>query len=187
MAVYTEYQEYVRAASQKYGVDERLIWAVMEQESGGNKTAVSNAGAQGLMQLMPSTSKEMGVTNPFDPEQNIDGGTKLLSQLLNQWNGDTEAALASYYAGAGNVRKYGKEKYSKYYKNVLSKMDGVNVEQTGNTPVQQTEFFDGSLKWWGDIVSVVLWLLCVLLGIVFIYFAINGGMPSTKDILKLVG
>ena len=68
MAVYTEYQEYVRAASQKYGVDERLIWAVMEQESGGNKTAVSNAGAQGLMQLMPSTSKEMGVTNPFDPE-----------------------------------------------------------------------------------------------------------------------
>ncbi|MFI3174031.1 MAG: lytic transglycosylase domain-containing protein [Bacillota bacterium] len=93
-------------ASQTYDVPIDLIKAVAKAESNFNPSAESHAGAQGVMQLMPATARELGVTDSFNAEQNIMGGTKYLSQLLNRYNGDVTLALAGYNAGMGNVAKY---------------------------------------------------------------------------------
>ncbi len=84
-----------------------LVKAVIQTESSGNPRCVSGAGAMGLMQLMPENVKEAGISDPFDPEQNIAAGTKQLAGLLSQYHGDLDLALAGYNAGPGNVRKYG--------------------------------------------------------------------------------
>lgn len=94
-------------ASSKYNVPVKLLKAVAKAESGFQSDAVSCCGAQGIMQLMPSTASSLGVKNSFDPEQNIMGGAKYLSELLSSFGGDTKLAIAAYNAGSGSVRKYG--------------------------------------------------------------------------------
>ena len=96
----------VNRAAEKYDLDSDLIHAVIRAESNYRVRAVSSAGAQGLMQLMPGTAEEMGVRNPFNIEQNIDGGAKYLRNMLTRFNGDLKLALSAYNAGPGNVAKY---------------------------------------------------------------------------------
>lgn len=101
-----DYSGYVQQAAAKYEIEPELINAVIKTESNGNHRAVSSKGAMGLMQLMPSTAYDMNVVNPFNPEENIEGGTKYLRQLLEKFNGDLTLALAAYNAGPKTVEKY---------------------------------------------------------------------------------
>jgi soluble lytic murein transglycosylase-like protein len=102
-----ELNSYFDEASATYGVDEKLLKAVAKAESNFNPSAVSSAGAIGIMQLMPSTAAGLGVSDSFDARENILGGAKYLSQLLNKYNGDTSLALAAYNAGSARVDEYG--------------------------------------------------------------------------------
>ncbi len=90
----------------EYSVDAKLVKAVVRNESCFDTEAISRAGAQGLMQLMPPTAKELGVTNPFNAEENLRGGIRYLSQLLQQYDNNIGLALAAYNAGPGNVARY---------------------------------------------------------------------------------
>lgn len=124
-------------AADTYGVDVKLLKAIAMQESSFHTTSTSHSGAQGLMQLMPETAKELGVKDAYDPEQNIMGGAKYISQLLKKYNGNVTLALAAYNAGPGNVKKYGgvppfKEtqnyvkKVTNYYKKGVTIPDSLN-------------------------------------------------------------
>lgn len=100
------YHDVIAAAAQKYNVDPALVSAVAEVESGFHQDAVSEAGAVGIMQLMPDTAATLGI-NPYDANQNIDGGAKYLSQLLQSFGGDIKKAVAAYNAGPQAVRDHG--------------------------------------------------------------------------------
>ena len=100
------YAAEVNAAAAEHGVDPALVRAVMQAESAFNPNAVSRAGAQGLMQLIPATASRFGVSSPFDPGQNIEGGVTYLAWLLKRFDGDVQRAAAGYNAGEGAVDRY---------------------------------------------------------------------------------
>ena len=101
------YKDEIALAAADYGVESSLLRAVIHAESAFNPMALSNKGAQGLMQLMPGTAGDLGVTDAFDASQNIRGGARYLAQLLKSFNGDAQLATAAYNAGPGAVQKYG--------------------------------------------------------------------------------
>jgi soluble lytic murein transglycosylase-like protein len=100
----SQYNDLVNSAAAKYGLDPALITAVIQVESNGNPNARGSQGELGLMQLMPGTAASLGVTNPFDPAQNIDAGSRYLAQMINQF-GSIDAGLAAYNWGSGNMSR----------------------------------------------------------------------------------
>jgi soluble lytic murein transglycosylase-like protein len=102
----TPYDDKIAQAATREGLDPKLLKSMVRAESGFNPAAVSPVGAMGLMQLMPNTAAALGVTDPFDPDQNLAGGARYLRQQLDRF-GDTEKALAAYNAGPGAVARYG--------------------------------------------------------------------------------
>ncbi|MBW2734981.1 MAG: lytic transglycosylase domain-containing protein [Deltaproteobacteria bacterium] len=103
---YTAYDLHIRQAAGLYHMPEALVRAVIRVESDYDPRAVSRVGASGLMQMMPATARGMGVTDSFNPRQNIFGGTRFLRVLANRFSGDLVLTIAAYHAGPGAVRKY---------------------------------------------------------------------------------
>ena len=126
----------IAEASAEYGVDPELVRAVIRAESQFDPTAQSGAGAQGLMQLMPVLSKELGVQDPFNPRDNIFGGVKYLGKLLDRHNGDVTLALASYNAGPRNVDRYKGVPPFKETRGYVKKIRGMMAE--AHDPVVRT-------------------------------------------------
>ena len=124
----TEIDGLIEKYSDKNGLDKDFVKALVRQESGFNPNATSKCGAMGLMQLMPATAQGLGVTNPYDIEQNIAGGTKYLRSMIDRFEGNEKLALAAYNAGPNAVKKYGGippyQETQNYVKNVMSIYQG---------------------------------------------------------------
>jgi soluble lytic murein transglycosylase-like protein len=120
-------EQLVQQNADIWQVDPALIKSVIANESSFDANATSPVGAQGLMQLMPETAASLGVRNPYDPAQNVAGGTRYLRSLLDRFNGDTRLAVAAYNAGPGAVEKYGDvppyAETQNYVQNVLGSLD----------------------------------------------------------------
>lgn len=124
----TDLDAYFEEAAQKYNVDVKLLKAIAHAESNYNPNATSSSGAMGVMQLMPSTAKSLGITDAYNARDNIMGGAKVISDHLSRYDGDLSLALAAYNAGSGNVAKYGGvppfTETQNYIKKVLSYYEG---------------------------------------------------------------
>lgn len=131
-AIGYKFEEFIRKYSKEFNVPAELIYAVMMQESSGNPRALSRKGAAGLMQLMPGTAKRFGVTDRFDPEQSIRGGTHYLRFLMNLFGGDVDLVLAGYNAGEGAVKKFGNRippyaETQDYVRRIKARLGAVNL------------------------------------------------------------
>lgn len=167
------YEDIVKRASEKYGVSEKLINAVIAAESAGNPNATSAAGAQGLMQLMPATAAGLGVKNPYDPEENIMGGTKYLADAIKNNNGKIDLALAAYNAGQGAVNKYGGvppyAETQSYVKKIMSAIG--NDTSTGEYTDAPVEGDKIDTTWWGKIIIIIATICVVGIAIMFLLSA----------------
>lgn len=133
---------YFQKAADTYGVPIALIKAVAKAESNFNPKAVSSAGAQGVMQLMPATAKGLGVEDAFDAEQNIMAGTKYLAKMLTKYNGSVKLALSAYNAGAGNVDKYEGVPPFEETKNYITRIFGYLGRSTETSQTESTQAKD---------------------------------------------
>ena len=117
------YESIVREKASLYNIDPSIINAIIEAESGWDPNAISPKGAMGLMQIMPGTAIDLGLSNPFDPEENIDAGIRYFKMLLKKFNGDAKLAVAAYNAGPSVVEEYGGvpsyAETKRYIRNVL--------------------------------------------------------------------
>ena len=121
----------IQKAARRYGVDGGLIKAIIKAESNFNPHAVSSAGAQGLMQLMPATARGLGVSDSFDPEQNVMAGTRFLKDMLRRYDGNLDEALAAYNWGPGNVDRHGTGNLPKETRVYLGKVKGYYARHVG--------------------------------------------------------
>ena len=141
------YDQIIQMKSIKYDIEPSIIKALISAESDWDVNAVSRKGAMGLMQLMPSTAEDMQIQNPFDPEQNIEAGTKYLRLLLNRFSGDLELAVAAYNAGPSTVEKYGGipsfPETRKFVKNVIS--DHNNKSNSRPSRIYKFTYDDGTV------------------------------------------
>jgi soluble lytic murein transglycosylase-like protein len=123
-----DFERLVAEAARRHGLEPALVMAVVGVESGFQPQAVSPKGAQGLMQLMPATARDLGVADPFDPAANLDGGSRYLSSLVARYDGDLTKALAAYNAGMGAVARHGGvppyEETRRYVRKVLGRYQG---------------------------------------------------------------
>ncbi len=158
MQTRSDFSSYVHQAAAKYDLEPELIKAVISTESNGNHRAVSRKGAIGLMQLMPATANDLNVINPFNPEENIEGGTRYLKQLLERFNGNLTLALAAYNSGPKTVEKYGAVppilETRQYVKKVFSLYNGKKTyelsdmsssSQKQNSPIYKIVLDDGTI------------------------------------------
>jgi len=148
-----EIDDAIVQAAQKHNVDANLVRALIKQESNFNPSAISNKGAMGLMQLMPGTARQLGVSDPFDPQQNVEGGVRHLKQLLDTYNGDVRLGLAAYNAGEAAVaRNKGVPPYREtqdYVKRITERAGvtpGTTVIGPSRAPVKMYRAADGSLR-----------------------------------------
>ena len=142
------YEPYVLEYSNRHSLRPELVRAVIQVESGYNARALSPKGAMGLMQLMPDTARMLGVQRPYDPEQNIRGGTRYLRLLLDKYEGSEELALAAYNAGSGAVDRYGKSippyRETRDYVRKVGSKAGDNAYSTRKLRIYKTiEIVDG--------------------------------------------
>jgi len=191
------WDQYINAASSKYGVPANLIKGVMQAESSGNPNA-SSGKAYGLMQLTPDTARGLGVTNVYDPAQNIDGGTKYLAQQLKSFNGDTRLALAAYNAGPAAVKKYGGippyKETQNYVSSIMNMIGSGNVDigsinaggSAGNPLDIGSTIVNGFQKIFQMIVTdTTKFLIYLILFFVFVFFgykALQGSPPVAGTI-----
>jgi soluble lytic murein transglycosylase-like protein len=155
-------EQLIKMVSERHNVDPALVRAVIRTESNGDPAAVSNKGAQGLMQLMPTTAAEMGVTNAFNPQENLEGGVRYLRQLLSRYGGDLDKALAAYNAGAGAVdrakgvpryretQEYVKKVTSSYYSGAPARANSAKATESNTNPshpMYQTVDEQGRIVW----------------------------------------
>ncbi|MGA2000155.1 MAG: lytic transglycosylase domain-containing protein [Terriglobales bacterium] len=142
----------IEQAATKHGVDANLVRALVKVESNYNPNAVSNKGAMGLMQLMPRTASGLSVSNPFDPQQNVDAGVRHLKQLLNNFGGDVRLSLAAYNAGEGAVKRNGGVPHYTETQNYVKRITDLYWNKNGNAfqpmsaPVHVYRGKDGVLR-----------------------------------------
>jgi hypothetical protein len=193
------YYNLINNASDKYKVPAPLIAAVIKQESGYNPNARSGPGAGGLMQLMPKTAAGLGVTNVWDPAQNIDGGVKYLAQQLKTFNGNTSLALAAYNAGPGNV-KNGQipaiPETQNYVKSIMANFAGGNIDpgslaniggssgggfDLGSSIINGIQNIFKTIT--GDIFKFIIYLVLFAVFVFFGYKALQGS-PAANDTIR---